>query len=692
MMYKFNILLYFIWSSFTSYISLQAQSSLADSLEKVLAKMPENAERVEVLNDLAWELKEDKPQKARNFLENAAQLAAKLNYPKGEAQAYNNRGVLENIHANQNEAILFFQKALPLREKINDEKGIAALYNNIGNVYEDKRDYVSALGEYKKSLAILENSQEEKRIARVRYNIGLLHERMGNYYEAQDELLEYLKIVERQNDKEGLANAYTILGHIKSELEFFAEAENHYQKALALRKEIGEEKEIADALLNLGNNYGDLEKHKEALVLYQQALKIYKKGDFLEEKSNALNNIGVAYKDLGNFSLSLKNFDAALQIRQQLEDKRGIMETYNGIGDVKRRQKDGQMALAYAQKYLAIAEEIKDDKFIQKAYKDLALTYEMLGDYKKALAFRVKYDELRYSRLNESRLKDFERREVVYGDYKQKLENEKQKSQLKEGKVLRNTLIGATLAFLLISILLYNRYKIKNQTAEKLAAKNEIIELERKRSDELLLNILPEATAQELKANGRAEARLYESVTVLFTDFKAFTQVAEQLSAAEIVAELDICFKAFDAIVETNGVEKIKTIGDSYMCVAGLPTENPNHAFSALETAFQMQNFIQHYNQQRLSAKKPLLEMRIGLHSGSVVAGVVGSKKFAYDIWGDTVNIAARMEAAGEIRKINISQTVYDFVQDSFVCLSRGKIAAKNKGEIEMYFVESKKS
>lgn len=673
------------------YIGIKAQPSVADSLKKVLANSKENTQKVDLLNDLAWELKEDSPSEARQYLDAAIQLATRLNYPKGEAQAYNNRGVLENVHSNLNDAIVYFQKALPLREQINDLKGVAALHNNIGNVYEDRRNYVDALGEYKKSLAIVEQLQDEKRVARVRYNIGLLHERMGNYYEAQVEILEYLKIVEKQNDKEGLAKAYTILGHLKSELGFLAEAENNYQQALNWRKEIGSEKEIADAMLNLGNSLDDLSKYNEALVLYQKALEIYQKGDFEEDKANALNNIGVSYKNLGKFNLALQKLNEALIIRQKLEDRRGIMETYNGLGDVKRRQNDGKAALNFALKYYAIAQDIKDDKFIQKAYKDLSLAYEMLGDYKNALAYRVKYEDLRYSRLNESRLKDFERREVVYGDFKKQLEIEKQERQLQEGKALRNTLLGATLAFVLISILLYNRYKVKNQTAKELAEKNEIIEAERKRSDELLLNILPATTAEELKSKGAAAAKYYENVTVLFTDFKSFTQIAEQLSATELVAELDVCFKAFDNIVEKNGVEKIKTIGDAYMCVAGLPNENPKHAYAALYTALEMQAFMKQYNQQRKSQDKPILEMRVGLHSGAVVAGVVGNKKFAYDIWGDTVNIAARMESASEIGKVNISQMVYDFVKNDFICEPRGKILAKNKGEIEMYFVIQEK-
>jgi adenylate cyclase len=665
-----------------------AQTRLVDSLKAMLPKLQNTSQRIDLLNDLAWELKEDNPDAARKYLDEAALLAAQQQYIKGEAQAYNNRGVLENIHANLNEAIVYFQKALPLREKIKDEKGVAALHNNIGNVYEDQNKYLEAMDEYRKSLSIVNVLKDEKRIARVHYNIANLHERMGNYYEAQEELLRYLQIVERQEDKEGLAKAYTILGHLKSELEFFPEAEDYYQKALTIRLALNDDKDIADAFLNLGNGKSDNKKYTEALQLYENALQRYEKGDYVEAKASALNNIGVAYKDLNELELALKHFEQALALRQTMKDKRGIMETYNGIGDVERRQANATAALDYALRYLRIAEEIKDEKYIQKAYKDLALAYEMLGNYKAALTYRVKYDELRYARLSESRIKDIQRREVAYGDYQKQLEIEKKQRQIQEATALRNMLIGAVLAFVLISILLYNRYKIKNNTATALAERNSVIEQERKRSDELLLNILPETTAQELKEKGYAEAKFHESVTVLFTDFKAFTRIAEQLSAEEIVQELDICFKAFDVIVEKYQIEKIKTIGDAYMCVAGLPLSQTDHAHRAVKAALEMQRFIADYNEKRLLQQQEPWEMRIGLHSGSVVAGVVGNKKFAYDIWGDTVNIAARMESAGAIGKVNISQTVFDFIKNAFICEPRGKIAAKNKDEIEMYFVQ----
>jgi len=208
------------------------------------------------------------------------------------------------------------------------------------------------------------------------------------------------------------------------------------------------------------------------------------------------------------------------------------------------------------------------------------------------------------------------------------------------------------------------------------------------RSESLLLNILPRQTAEELKANGKTQAKQFESVTVMFTDFKNFTKISEDLSPAELVSEIDECFKAFDNIISRHNIEKIKTIGDAYMCAGGLPVINTTHASDVVSAALEIQQFISNRVVQKKAEGKQPFEIRIGIHTGPVVAGVVGIKKFAYDIWGDTVNIASRMESSGEAGKINISGATYELVKHKFHFLCRGKIEAKNKGMIEMYFVE----
>ena len=212
------------------------------------------------------------------------------------------------------------------------------------------------------------------------------------------------------------------------------------------------------------------------------------------------------------------------------------------------------------------------------------------------------------------------------------------------------------------------------------------------RSEALLLNILPEIIAEELKAKGTVEAKLFNEVTVMFTDFKDFTQITEKLTPAELVSEIDILFKEFDNIISKHNIEKIKTIGDSYMCAGGLPVANKTHAINVVSAAMDIQQFTQQHITKRKIEGKELFEIRIGAHTGPVVAGIVGDKKFAYDIWGDTVNVASRMESSGEVGKINISGPTYELVKDKFNCVHRGKIQAKNKGEIDMYFVSADSS
>ena len=213
----------------------------------------------------------------------------------------------------------------------------------------------------------------------------------------------------------------------------------------------------------------------------------------------------------------------------------------------------------------------------------------------------------------------------------------------------------------------------------------------RKQKDEvenLLLNILPAEVAEELKVKGSAEAQQFDEVTVLFTDFKGFTQLSEKMSPKELVFVINEYFSAFDHIMVKYGVEKIKTIGDAYMAVGGLPITTSTHATDVISAAIEIQQFMAEQKSRKEAQGELFFDIRIGVHTGPVVAGIVGVKKFAYDIWGDTVNTASRMESNGEVGKINISQTTYTLVKDKFNCVERGKIQVKGKGEVDMYFVD----
>ncbi|MEO8067899.1 MAG: adenylate/guanylate cyclase domain-containing protein [Flavobacteriales bacterium] len=228
----------------------------------------------------------------------------------------------------------------------------------------------------------------------------------------------------------------------------------------------------------------------------------------------------------------------------------------------------------------------------------------------------------------------------------------------------------------------------KNVALQQLKVTNAALASEQQKTERLLLNILPAEVAEELKASGTAEAREFDQVTILFSDFKNFTSISEHMSPKELVEELNACFMEFDRIVESLGVEKIKTIGDAYMAVAGLQAHGGRSAKEVVLAGLQMQTFLQERKAQRTVLGAPAFDMRIGIHTGSVVAGIVGVKKFQYDIWGDAVNTAARMEQNGEVGRVNVSQHTYALLKDdpTFAFTPRGTVEVKGKGGLEMFF------
>lgn len=264
------------------------------------------------------------------------------------------------------------------------------------------------------------------------------------------------------------------------------------------------------------------------------------------------------------------------------------------------------------------------------------------------------------------------------------LENNLSETVFNQERVELLKLLSGQMAISLENSQLYENLeeKVEERTRELL--------VEKKKSDDLLMNILPAETAEELKKTGSARAREFDVATILFTDFIDFTKVSETLDAQQLVNEINYFYSEFDRIIQKYGIEKIKTIGDSYMCAGGLPVRNLANPVDTVMAAMEIRDFVQREIEIRKREGRVYFEIRIGINTGPVIAGIVGIKKFAYDIWGDAVNVAARMESNGSAGKINISQTTYEAVKNHFVCRYRGKIDAKNKGKIDMYFVEGK--
>jgi len=246
-----------------------------------------------------------------------------------------------------------------------------------------------------------------------------------------------------------------------------------------------------------------------------------------------------------------------------------------------------------------------------------------------------------------------------------------------------------TITFIALFLITYY-FKRENSLQEGLLIQqHEELANEKEKSENLLLNILPEEVAEELKSTGTTVPKLFEMATVIFTDFKEFTHISQVMSPIELVNEINEYFTAFDDIINKYNIEKIKTIGDAYMCVGGIPVINESNPVDAVMAALDFQQYVEKRKQKCIAENRSYFDLRVGVHTGPVIAGVVGKSKFAYDIWGDTVNTAARLETTCEVGKVNISQYTYEHIKHRFHVIPRGKIEAKHKGLIDMYYVEN---
>ncbi len=670
----------------------------ADSLAALLRTAPADTHRVTLLTDYAWEIHESETDYAESKIQEAIALAQKLNFKAGEATAWNGLGVVEEIRGNYTTAIKHYEIALGFREALNDQPGVAGIHTNLGNAYEALGKLLDAIHQHRESLAIYESLKDTLRMAKAYTNISSVMSASGAYSEAFGELNKARLLTESKGDLPIKYKIYSQLGHNRYDLDMFEKAREWYLQSLQLRQQLGDSIDIADGLVDLANAIDELKSEdssKLAVQYYMQAIKIYRMVDDQSSIASVYNNLGDAYKHLKRYTEALNVLRESERIRLEMDDEPGLLATYNTLNDVFSRLNKPKESLRYIRLYATIADKIGNENYRLSALKDFARAYAQLGEYAKAYDYQTQYNEARFEAMDTKRSQNIETQQALTSvkERQQALDREKANAALKEAELasartFRNALMGGAVLLMLLAGLLYNRNRLRARANRLLTAKNETIERERQRADTLLQNILPEKTAEELKTNGTVKPVYYESVTVLFSDFKNFTTIAESLSPEELVQELDEYFRYFDATVTKHHLEKIKTIGDAYMCAGGLPEPNETHAFDMVRAALEMQQTMRDLGAKKAAAGKPFFEMRIGINTGPVVAGVVGSHKFAYDIWGDTVNTAARLEQGGEPGKINISETTWEKVRGEFNCTFRGKLPAKNKGEIAMYFVE----
>lgn len=534
----------------------------------------------------------------------------------------------------------------------------------------EEGNFVQAIELGNSAIQLLDEKKDKKLLGYLYSSLSITYDFLGFYPKAIENSLNALRISEELMDTIGMSKAHNNLANIQTTVEELDDAKRNYFRSFYLAEAIEDSLSIGNSLINIGSFYLVEGNYDSARYFIRKAI------DFADIYGD---NILKLYANgaMSDYYSYLNQMDSTLfyeKISYNLSQEYGsyyeIANEQISLASIYLQNQQFEEARTESLKALEMSMEHGMNQFIARSYENLYAIDSAKGNFEDALNYyllsEMYYDSIR----NEEVAKDAVRQQLAF-DFDKKealnqLELERQQRQ-------RNIFITG---FLLMSI----------SSGVILVQRNKISK-EKNRSETLLLNILPYETAQELKQKGYADSKQIEQVTVLFTDFKGFTQLSETLSPSELVKNIHECFSAFDKIMEKNNVEKIKTIGDAYMAAGGLPTPNDTNAVDVVRAALEVQEYMVEKYREKSAGGEPYFEIRIGVHTGPVVAGIVGVKKFQYDIWGDTVNTASRMESSGEVGKVNISSYTHSLVKDFFHCEFRGEIEAKGKGKVGMYFV-----
>ncbi|MCP9237713.1 tetratricopeptide repeat protein [Lewinella sp. JB7] len=626
--------------------AVRAADPPVDSLRAVLETAKSDTLRLRTLLELSTHTFRSDPNSAIAYAESARQLARRIDDQTSLAYALKNIGLAYYIKGDYFEVLENWQRSLEIFEAIDDRLGISNLTSNIGAVYFNQGDDPKALEYYLRSLQVSEQIRDSLRIATALNNIGAVYFNNTNTHDrALDYYLRALSISEGVNDLEAIGTSAVNLGEIYQDRGEFERAIFYFEKALAAYEQSGGNAPYA--LYNLGKTYAAKGEYRKSLEYHRRAYTVAAGREARLEMATALVGIGQTQLLSQQMEQAAETFKRALSLAREVGSLVRMKDAYEGLTEAYARQDDYPEAF----RYQSLLNSIRDTLYtIEKDNRIQSLQFQ----------FDIEKKENQIAMLN----KDNALKEV----------------QIQRAHTVRNLLYALALFLIFTVAGIFYQYWFAKKS-------NRLIQKERNRSERILLNILPSDTAEELKQNGFVKAKRYERATVLFTDFKRFTEYAEHYSPTEVVKSLDYYFRAFDEITSQYQLEKIKTIGDSYMCVGGLPVINDTNPVDAINAAFEMAAFVRSVKIEKPEGIIPF-DMRIGLSTGPVVAGVVGTKKFQYDIWGPTVNIASRMETCSDAGRINISFFTYELIRHHFACTYRGMIEAKNGEQLQMYFVD----
>jgi class 3 adenylate cyclase len=627
-----------------------SQNSEIDSLKIILESFAgqEDTSKVNILNDLSYALYSSAPYEAISYGYQARELAENLGYQKGKAYALKNIGLGHYMEGDFVSVLQNWQESLNIFESIGDQLGVANIVGNLGAVYYNQGDNAKAIEYYLRSLSESEIIGDKLRIATASQNVGSVY---MEKIETHDMALDY------------------------------------FRKALSISVEISDLEAIGAVASNIGEIFSQKENYDSALFYFEKSLTAYEEGGS-GNAAYALNNIGTVYLKWNEFDMAIRYHNNAFELAERINNKLHMAQSLVGLGNAYNRQRDYRQALSPFTEGEVIAKEVGATKELQDIYRGLALAYAQLADYSNAFSYQTLLTDVNLELYNAENDKKIERLQFSHDlDTKQReidlLTTEKalQDAEVKRQRIMIYAIMGGLVLIMAIAVIMYRNYRAKVKI-------NKILDKQNAEIESLILNILPKEIARELQAEGEATPRYYEDVSVLFTDFKGFSSISKGMTPNELVEHLNAYFHAFDDIVGEFGLEKIKTIGDAYMCAGGIPLPNKTHPVDIVKAGLAMQDYINQRKEELAAKGEAGWDLRVGVHTGPIVAGVVGKKKYAYDIWGNTVNIASRMESNGEPGRVNISDATYNLVKDHYKCHHRGRISAKNVGEIDMYFIE----
>lgn len=506
----------------------------------------------------------------------------------------------------------------------------------------------------------------------------------GDYKLALENYKQAAQIASNGHNDSNLAMTYSSIGTLYASLANNENTLDYYKKSLALFKSIPDSVNYAFTLQRIGDYYIKNKKPDSALVYLKESGQIFRTIQNDKGIGHNFGLIGMVYAQKGKSTFAEKYIQEATEILTLNNDYQGLAIYLLCMSDIYLEKENFQTANNFAEKGLELATKYGLKEQISQSYLLLSDIQKANGNSDKALDLYKNHIVYKDSLHNHFTIQQMADTRSEFEIALKQREIDGLNHQKANQKTIVIAIVIALFLMSLLAIGLFHRFRFIQRT-------NLIIEKEMNRSDHLLNNILPLETAQELKECGKVKAKKFESVTVLFTDFKEFTLHSEHLSPEKLVDSVNFYFSKFDEIIGKYGLEKIKTIGDSYMCAGGLPFPCHNHPVKVVLAAFEIVKFME---ESKLSKENGFahFDVRIGVNTGPVVAGVVGSKKFAYDIWGDTVNVASRMETNCESGKINVSENTYAKIKENFDCEYRGEIQAKNKGRLKMYYAHTIKN